>query len=135
MILTLILLTALCGLAPPRVAQAQSERQFVVYFCDGDAALTDDAKALVDRVVAAARAQRPMRIELIGINDGLAAAREHVIDNRAKAIAQSLAKARVDPAIITRAGVEKPAGSGISAREVVIRFENRQQDEEVGSVE
>jgi outer membrane protein OmpA-like peptidoglycan-associated protein len=134
-ILTLMSFTALCALALPSVAQAQSDRQFVVYFRDGDAALTGDANALVDRVIAAARAHRPMRIELIGVNDGLSTAREHVADKRADAIAQSLVKAGVNPAIITRAGMEKPAGSGVSAHEVVIRFENRQEDEQVGAVE
>lgn len=135
MILVLMSLTALCGLAPPSVARAQSGHQFVVYFRDGDAALTGDANALIDRVIAAVRAHHPLRIELIGVNDGLSTAREHVADKRANAIAQSLAKAGVDPAIIMRAGMEKPAGSGVSAHEVVIRLENRAADQQVGSVE
>jgi outer membrane protein OmpA-like peptidoglycan-associated protein len=134
-ILILISLAALCGFVPPLAASAQSDQQFVVYFRDGDAALTGDANALVDRVIAAVRAHRPVRIELIGVNDGLSKAREDVADKRADTIAQSLRKAGVDPAIITRAGIEKPAGSGVSAHEVVIRFEDRQADEEVGSNE
>jgi outer membrane protein OmpA-like peptidoglycan-associated protein len=134
-IFILISLAALCGFVPPLAASAQSDRQFVVYFRDGDAALTGDANALVDRVIAAVRAHRPVRIELIGVNDGLSKAREDVADKRADTIAQSLRKAGVDPAIITRAGIEKPAGSGVSAHEVVIRFEDRQADEEVGSNE
>jgi hypothetical protein len=132
-ILILISLSALCGFGPRSAASAQSDRQFVVYFHDGDAALTGDANALVHRVIAAARAHRPVRIELIGVNDGLSTARESVADRRADTIAHSLRNAGVDPAIITRAGMEKPAGSGVSAHEVVIRFEDRQADEEVGS--
>jgi outer membrane protein OmpA-like peptidoglycan-associated protein len=135
MILVLMSLTALCALVPPSVAWAQSDQRFVVYFRDGNAAITGDAHALVDRVIDAVRAHRPVRIELIGVNDGLSAAREHVADKRADAIAQSLAKAGVNPTIIRRAGMEKPAGSGVSAHEVVIRLEDRQADEEVGSVE
>jgi outer membrane protein OmpA-like peptidoglycan-associated protein len=135
MILALMSLIALCGLASTSVAQAQPNQQFVVYFRDGDAALTGDANALVDRVIAAARAHRPVRIELIGVNDGLSTAREHVADQRADTIAHSLAKAGVDRAIITRAGVEKPAGSGVSAHEVVIRFEDGHADEQIGAAE
>jgi outer membrane protein OmpA-like peptidoglycan-associated protein len=135
MILVLMFLTAVCGLTPPSVARAQSDQRFIVYFRDGDAAITGDANALVERVIAAVRAHHPVRIELIGVNDGLSTTREHVADKRADSIAQSLAKAGVDPAIIMRAGMEKPAGSGVSAHEVVIRLEDRQADEEVGSAE
>lgn len=71
------------------------------------------------------RAHRPVRIELIGVNDGPSASRDHVADGRATAVAQPLTKAGVDPATITRAGQEKPAGSGIATHEVVIRFEDR----------
>lgn len=135
MILVLMSLTALYGLAPPLVARAQSDQRFVVYSRDGDAAITGNANALVDRVIAAVRAHRPVRIELIGVNDGLSTAREHIADKRADAIEQSLAKAGVNPGIITRAGMEKPAGSGVSAHEVVIRLEDRQADEQVGAVQ
>lgn len=128
---------AMCSFAAPAMAQQQQpDRQFVVYFRDGDAALTRDADALVDKIVAIAREHRPIRIELIGVNDGLSTTREHIADERAAAIAQSLAKAGVDPAIITRAGMEKPAGAGIAAHEVVVRSEAPSDAaEQIGSLE
>ncbi len=81
------------------------------------------------------RAHRPVRIELIGVNDGPSASRDHVADGRATAVAQSLTKAGVDPATITRAGQEKPAGSGIATHEVVIRFEDSAPTVQTGSLE
>jgi hypothetical protein len=42
-------LSVMCSLSPLASAQQQSDRQFVVYFRDGDATLTQDANALVDR--------------------------------------------------------------------------------------
>jgi hypothetical protein len=87
MILAFMSLTEFCGLLSPSVMRAQSERQFVVYFRDGDAALTADANTLIERVVGAARAHHPVRIELIGVNDGLSVAREHIADKQADTIA------------------------------------------------
>ncbi|HEX4114064.1 MAG TPA: OmpA family protein [Stellaceae bacterium] len=117
-----LLLVASCQ-APPQMAQRPTAlQQFVLFFRDGGAALTADGRAIVDRIAAAARELHPQRIEVIGANDGMAPNREKLADRRAAAVADALVKAGVDPRIITRAGIEQPAGAGVAAHDVLVRF-------------
>jgi outer membrane protein OmpA-like peptidoglycan-associated protein len=109
--------------APPRVAEHPTAlQQFVLFFRDGGAALTADGRAIVEQIAASARKLHPSRIEVIGRDDGIAPSRENLADRRAAAVAVALAKAGVDPTIITRAGSAQPAGAGVAAHNVLVRF-------------
>jgi outer membrane protein OmpA-like peptidoglycan-associated protein len=125
--LTLALVSVLGAAVTPALAQQQMQtstsHQYVVFFRDGQAALTPDGDQIVQRIAAAARQVHPGRIEVIGSNDGLSRGRESVADQRAATVAQSLTKAGINPTVIARAGSVEPSGTGLAAHRVVVRFE------------
>lgn len=131
----------LAGVAAPALAQTQAPaagpafHQYVLFFRDGQAVLTPDGKQIVDRIAAAAKQLHPGKIEVIGINDGLAMTRENVADARAASVAHSLEQAGIKPTVIARAGSAAPAGSGIAAHQVIVRFEQPAAMGEVADAE
>ncbi len=138
---SLILISVLgaTGAVTPALAQQQTQtsnsHQFVVFFRDGQAALTPDGDQIVQRIAAAAKQLHPGRIEVIGSNDGLSRERENVADQRAASVAQSLAKAGINPTVIARAGSVEPSGTGLAAHRVVVRFEPTEASGEVAEGE
>jgi outer membrane protein OmpA-like peptidoglycan-associated protein len=117
-----LLVLAGCQMPTQMAQRPTALQQFVLFFRDGGATLTTDGQAIVDRIAAAARTLHPRRIEVIGGNDGIAPSREELADRRATTVAAALAKAGVDPRIIHRAGTAEPAGAGVAAHDVLVRF-------------
>ncbi len=108
---------------PQQSPQTSAFPQYVVFFRDGQAALTPDGDQIVQRIAAAAKQLHAGRIEVIGSNDGLSRGRENVADQRAATVAQSLAKAGIKSTVIARAGSVEPSGTGLSVHRAVVRFE------------
>ena len=132
----------LAGLAAPAQAQPQAQaasgpafHQFVVFFRDGQAGLTPDGDQVVQRIAAAAKQIHPGKIEVIGSNDGLALNRENVADARAATVVRSLEQAGVKSTAIARAGNALPAGTGLAAHQVIVRFEQPEAMGEVADAE
>ncbi len=127
--LALALVSALgaAGAITPAPAQQEAQtcasHQYVVFFRDGQAALTSDGDQIVQRIAAAAKQLHPSKVEVIGSNDGLSRGREYVADRRAATVAQSLVKAGIKPTVIARAISVEPSGTGLNAHRVVVRFE------------
>jgi outer membrane protein OmpA-like peptidoglycan-associated protein len=119
-VITVLILMLVAACQMPQ--QAAGPPQFVVFFRAGDAALSPVGRAVVDQIVAAARDQHPARIEVIGENDGITPAGENVADRRAANVVAALTKAGIDPAIVTSAGSVVPAGAGLPAHQVMVRF-------------
>jgi outer membrane protein OmpA-like peptidoglycan-associated protein len=118
-----LLLVAACQVPTQTAQRPDALQQFVLFFRDGGATLTADGRAIIDRIAAVARERHPARIEVIGSNDGISPNRERLADRRAEAVAAALTKAGVDPAIITRSGAVEPAGAGVAAHQVAVRFQ------------
>ena len=136
--LALVSVLGATGATAPALAQQTSVHafhQYVVFFRDGQANLTPDGDKIVQRIAAAAKQLHPGKIEVIGSNDGLSPGRENVADERAATVALSLAKAGIKPTVITRAGRAEPAGTGLSAHQVVVRFEQPEASGEVAQAE
>jgi outer membrane protein OmpA-like peptidoglycan-associated protein len=137
--LALVSVLGAAGAVTPAVAQQQTQtsaaHQYVVFFRDGQTALTPDGDQIVQRIAAAAKQLHPSRIEVIGSNDGLSRGREGVADQRAATVAQSLAKAGIKPAEIALAGSVEPSGTGLDAHRVVVRFEQPDAKGEVAEGE
>jgi outer membrane protein OmpA-like peptidoglycan-associated protein len=132
----------LAGVAAPsqaepvtQVATGPAFHQYVVFFRDGEAGLTPDGQQIVQRIADAAKQLHPGKIEVIGSNDGLATTRENVADARAAAVAHSLEQAGIKSTAIARAGSAKPAGAGIAAHQVIVRFEQPEAMGEVADAE
>lgn len=125
--LALVSVLGAAGAVTPAMAQQRTQtsasHQYVVFFLDGEAALTPDGDQIVQRIAAAAKQLHPGRIEVIGSDDGLPRGRESVADKRAATVAQSLAKAGINPKVITRAGRNEPSRTGVAAHRVLVRFE------------
>jgi OmpA-OmpF porin, OOP family len=115
---------AVTAAAAQQQTQASASHQYVVFFREGQAALTPDGDQIVQRIAAAAKQLHPGRIEVIGSNDGLSRGRESVADQRAATVAQSLVKAGINPTLIARAGSVEPSGTGLDAHRVLVRFEH-----------
>jgi flagellar motor protein MotB len=137
--LALVSVLGAAGAVTPALAQQQTQtsasHQYVVFFRDGQAALTPDGDQIVQRIAAAAKQLHPGRIEVIGSNDGMSRGRENVADQRAATVAQSLAKAGINPTVIARAGNAEPSGTGSAAHRVVVRFEQPEARGEVAEGE
>ena len=136
--LALVSFLGAAGAAAPSPAQqtsAHAFHQYVVFFRDGQATLTSEGDKIVQRIAIAAKQLHPGKIEVIGSNDGLSLGRENVADQRAVTVALSLAKAGIKPTVIRRAGIAEPAGTGLPAHQVVVRFEQPEASGEVAEAE
>jgi outer membrane protein OmpA-like peptidoglycan-associated protein len=125
--LALVSVLGAAGAVTPAPAQQQTQtcasHQYVVFFRDGQAALTSDGDQIVQLIAAAAKQLHPGRIEVIGSNDGLSRGRVNVAARRAATVAQSLVKAGIKPTVIARAISVEPSGTGLNAHRVAVRFE------------
>jgi outer membrane protein OmpA-like peptidoglycan-associated protein len=119
----------------PQAASGPAFHQYVVFFRDGQAALTPDGNQIVQRIAEAAKQLHPGKIEVIGSNDGLAMTRENIADARAATVVQSLEQAGVKSTAIARAGSAQPAGTGVAAHQVIVRFEQPEAMGEVAEAE
>jgi outer membrane protein OmpA-like peptidoglycan-associated protein len=114
------MLAALAGCA----AHLTEPRNYLVYFINDTATLTDEAKQVVVTIAAAQGDLHPARITIEGRADGGTPHDATLADERAHVVTRALVAAGIDPALIAiEPSAPAPGITGVAAHQVVVRFE------------
>jgi outer membrane protein OmpA-like peptidoglycan-associated protein len=110
------------GLAACEAPKPGAVRQFVVFFRTNEAALSPEAKLVVDQIAQTARDRHPAKIAIEGRADGTTPRDQELADKRAAAVSKALTEGGIDANLIEQHASTVTNETGVAAHQVVVRF-------------